>query len=99
MAGPWRRVCMPITRVIPLIQSRTQRFRRLSIASIAILTDHWAFSLYGKNLGNEEGITGSYPAAYMSTDTGIFENYYGNNQRNYISTPRTFGISATYRYR
>jgi outer membrane receptor protein involved in Fe transport len=68
-------------------------------ASIAILTDHWAFSLYGKNLGNEEGITGSYPAAYMSTDTGIFENYYGNNQRNYISTPRTFGISATYRFR
>jgi len=68
-------------------------------ASIAILTDHWAFSLYGKNLGNEEGITGSYPQAYMSTDTGIFENYYGNNQRNYISTPRTFGISATYRFR
>jgi hypothetical protein len=68
-------------------------------ASVAILTEHWDFSLYGKNLGNEEGITGSYPEAYMSTDTGIFENYYGNNQRNYISTPRTFGISATYRFR
>ena len=68
-------------------------------ASVAILTDHWTFSLYGKNLGNEEGITGSYPEAYMSTDTGPFENYYGNNQRNYISTPRTFGISATYRFR
>ena len=68
-------------------------------ASVAILTDHWTFSLYGKNLTNEEGITGSYPEAYMSTDTGIFENYYGNNQRNYISTPRTFGISATYRFR
>jgi outer membrane receptor protein involved in Fe transport len=68
-------------------------------ASVAILIDHWTFSLYGKNLGNEEGITGSYPEAYMSTDTGPFENYYGNNQRNYISTPRTFGISATYRFR
>ena len=68
-------------------------------ASIAILTDHWAFSLYGKNLGNEDGITGAYPEAYMSTDTGTFENYYGNNQRNYISAPRTFGISATYRFR
>jgi len=67
-------------------------------ASIAVLTDHWTFSLYGKNLGNEEGITGSYPEAYMSTDTGPFENYFGNNQRNYISTPRTFGISATYRF-
>jgi iron complex outermembrane receptor protein len=68
-------------------------------ASVAVLTDNWTFSLYGKNLSNEEGITGSYPEAYMSTDTGPFENYYGNNQRNYISTPRTFGISATYRYR
>ena len=68
-------------------------------ASVAILTDHWAFSLYGKNLGNEEGITGAYPETYMSTDTGIFENYYGNNQRNYITTPRTFGVSATYRFR
>ena len=68
-------------------------------ASVAIITDHWNFSLFAKNLGNEEGITGSYPEAYMSTDTGIFENYYGNNQRNYITQPRTFGISATYRFR
>jgi len=68
-------------------------------ASVALLSDSWTFTLYGKNLSNEEGITGSYPEAYMSTDTGIFENYYGNNQRNYISTPRTFGISATYRFR
>lgn len=67
-------------------------------ASVALLTEHWDFSLYGKNLGNEEGITGSYPEAYMSTDTGPFENFHGNNQRNYISTPRTFGISATYRF-
>jgi len=68
-------------------------------ASIAILTDHWTLSLYGKNLGNDEGITGSYPEAYMSTDTGPFENFHGNNQRNYITTPRTFGVSATYRFR
>ena len=68
-------------------------------ASIAILTDHWTLSLYGKNLGNDEGITGSYPEAYMSTDTGPFENFHGNNQRNYITAPRTFGVSATYRFR
>lgn len=68
-------------------------------ASVAVINENWTFTLYGKNLGNEEGITGSYPEAYMSTDTGPFENYYGNNQRNYISTPRTFGVSATYRFR
>ncbi|MGA9574052.1 MAG: TonB-dependent receptor, partial [Lysobacterales bacterium] len=68
-------------------------------ASVAVITDHWNISLFVKNLGNKEGITGSYPEAYMSTDTGIFENFYGNNQRNYITQPRTFGISATYRFR
>lgn len=68
-------------------------------ASVAIVTDHWNFSLFVKNLGNDDGITGSYPEAYMSTDTGPFENYYGNNQRNYITQPRTFGLSATYRFR
>jgi iron complex outermembrane receptor protein len=68
-------------------------------ASIAIITDHWNFSLFAKNITNKEGITGSYPQAYMSTDTGPFENYYGNNQRNYISAPRTLGVSVTYNFR
>lgn len=67
--------------------------------SIAIITDHWTFSLFAKNITNKEGITGSYPKAYMSTDTGIFENYYGNNQRNYITQPRTLGLSVTYNFR
>ncbi len=68
-------------------------------ASIAVLTDHWSFSLFAKNLGNEEGVTGSLPAANQSLDTGVFENFYGNNQRDYITQPRTFGVSATYRFR
>lgn len=67
-------------------------------ASIAVNRDNWDLSLYVRNLGNEQGVTGSYPAAYMSTDTGVFENYYGNNQRQYITTPRTFGIRLGYRY-
>ena len=68
-------------------------------ASIAIITDHWNVSLFAKNITNKEGITGSYPKAYMSTDTGPFENYYGNNQRNYITQPRTLGVSVTYNFR
>ncbi|MFC6977764.1 TonB-dependent receptor [Microbulbifer taiwanensis] len=67
-------------------------------ASASLLTDSWVLSLYAKNLLNDEGVTGSYPSAYMSTDTGIFENYYGNNQRQYITTPRTIGLSASYTF-
>jgi len=67
-------------------------------ASASLLTDTWVLSLYAKNLFNNEGVTGSYPSAYMSTDTGVFENYYGNNQRQYISTPRTIGLSASYTF-
>lgn len=65
-------------------------------ASVAVQSENWTLSLYARNLFNEAGVTGSYPAAYMSTDTNIFENYYGNNQRNYLATPRTLGLSAKY---
>jgi outer membrane receptor protein involved in Fe transport len=67
-------------------------------ASVAIQRDSWDLSLYVRNLTNEQGVTGSYPAAYMSTDTGVFENYYGNNQRQYITTPRTLGLRLSYRF-
>ena len=61
-----------------------------------LASENWAASLYIKNLGDEMGVTGSYPAKYMSTDTGIFENFYGNNQREYLATPRTIGLAVTY---
>ena len=32
-------------------------------ASVAVITDHWNFSLFVKNLGNDDGITGSYPGS------------------------------------
>jgi hypothetical protein len=32
------------------------------------------------------------------TDTSIFENYYGNNQRQYIATPRTIGLALKYNF-
>jgi outer membrane receptor for ferrienterochelin and colicin len=67
-------------------------------ASVAVQRDNWDVSLYMRNIGNEQGVTGSYPAAYMSTDTGIFENYYGNNQRQYITTPRTLGVRVSYHF-
>ncbi len=67
-------------------------------ASVQFLKGDWSATLYAKNLSNEEGVTGSYPATYWGTDTGVFENYYGNNQKNYITRPRTLGLNLNYRF-
>jgi len=65
-------------------------------ASVTLGSDNWSAALYVKNIGDEQAVTGNYPASYMSTDTGVFENYYGNNQREYIATPRTIGLALKY---
>ena len=67
-----------------------------AVASLS--NENWTASLYLKNLTDNQGVTGNYPSAYMSTDTGIFENYYGNNQREYIATPRTIGFAVKYNF-
>jgi len=67
-------------------------------ASATLGDDNWTASLYVKNLGDDQAVTGSYPAAYMSTDTGTFENYFGNNQRQYLATPRTIGLALKYNF-
>ncbi|WP_019531563.1 TonB-dependent receptor [Dasania marina] len=67
-------------------------------ASATVVADNWTLSLYGKNLGNEEGVTGSFPEAYFGADTGVFENWYGNSNRQMISQPRTIGVSASYKF-
>jgi iron complex outermembrane receptor protein len=67
-------------------------------ASATLSGESWSAALFIKNLGDEQAITGNYPAAYMSTDTNIFEGYYGNNQRQYIATPRTIGLALKYNF-
>lgn len=67
-------------------------------ASATLSGEHWDFSLFFKNIFDELGVTGNYPAAYMSTDTGVFENYLGNNQRQYISGQRTVTVGVKYRF-
>ncbi|MDH4054424.1 MAG: TonB-dependent receptor [Gammaproteobacteria bacterium] len=76
------------------------RFPGFSIwnASATLSNENWSAALWGRNLGNDAAVTGNYPSTYMSTDTGIFENYYGNNQREYIATPRTIGLTVTYNF-
>ncbi|GLX81454.1 TonB-dependent receptor [Thalassotalea eurytherma] len=67
-------------------------------ANVQFYLENWVLALYAKNLTNEEGVTASYPATYWSTDTGVFENYYGNNQKDMIARPRTLGISVSYQF-
>lgn len=65
-------------------------------ASSSLLADSWSATFYVKNLLNEDGVTGALPEAYMGTDPA--ENFYGNSSKDYISQPRTLGVSANYRF-
>lgn len=67
-------------------------------ASVSYLTPNWRVALYGKNLGDEEGVTGAFPSDYWSYDTGVFENWYGNGNRQMITQPRTIGLQASYMF-
>jgi outer membrane receptor protein involved in Fe transport len=67
-------------------------------ASATVFLDNWRLTLFGKNLGDEEGVTGAFPSAHWSFDTGVFENWYGNGNRQMITQPRTLGASVTYQF-
>ncbi len=67
-------------------------------ASATLFMDNWQFVVYGKNLGDEEAVTGAFPIGYWSYDTGVFENWYGNGNRQMITQPRTIGASVSYRF-
>lgn len=67
-------------------------------ASLTLISDVWSATLYGKNLTNEEAVTGAFPSSYWSYDTGTFENWYGNGNRQFITQPRTIGVSFGYSF-
>jgi len=67
-------------------------------ASLSLVSERWELTFYGKNLGDEEGVTGAFPASHWSYDTGVFENWYGNGNRQMIVQPRTLGLTASYRF-
>lgn len=64
--------------------------------STRISADNWDVILYVKNLFNEDGITGVIPESAMGTDPA--ENFLGNSSKDYISQPRTIGLTAKYRF-
>ena len=60
--------------------------------------DAWAVSLYLKNVFNEDGVTGVSTFATSGSNTSPTQNYYGNNSRDSIALPRTFGVSVGYKF-
>jgi iron complex outermembrane receptor protein len=66
--------------------------------SSTISRDAWSASLYVKNLFNEAGTTGTFPFLVGGSNTSPAQNYYGNNSRDYIALPRTFGITVGYKF-
>ena len=79
----------------PTHQSTIDGFSILN-ASTKISSESWDLTLYVKNITNEEGVTGRITEGHMGTDPD--ENFFGNSSKDYISLPRTIGISATYRF-
>ena len=67
-------------------------------ATLTFVSDNWTAQLYGKNLGDEAGASGGFVASHWSYDTGIFENWYGNGNRQFIVQPRTVGLRVTYNF-
>ena len=67
-------------------------------ASATLVADNWSAMLYVKNIGDEEGVSGGFPTGVASFDTGIFENWFGNGNRNFIVQPRTIGLKLAYNF-
>jgi hypothetical protein len=64
--------------------------------STGLTSEHWDAIVWAKNIFNEEGVTGLFTEAYMGTAPDI--GYFGNGSKQFLSLPRTFGLTLTYRY-
>jgi iron complex outermembrane receptor protein len=65
-------------------------------ASATVAKGDWAATLFVKNLFNEDGVTGEFTEAYMGTRPAV--GYYGNASKEFISLPRTIGLSLDYSF-
>jgi outer membrane receptor protein involved in Fe transport len=64
----------------------------------SLVAEKWRATLYVKNLGDEAAAAGGFPIGYWSYDTGVFENWYGNGNRQFIVQPQTIGLKLSYRF-
>ena len=97
--GPIRRASSPVTksknRVIAMRRPFPEETRTYLLSEAQDL--YWN-ELEWENLTDEEGVTGAFPSSHWSYDTGVFENWYGNGNRQMITLPRTIGLTASYNF-
>ena len=62
----------------------------------SLYAENWTLSLFVRNLFNEDGVTGTLSEGYMGTAPE--QNFYGNASKDYISQPRTIGLSVSYQF-
>jgi len=67
-------------------------------ANATLAAENWSAMLYVKNITDESGASGSFPCTYFCSDSGTFENWYGNGNRNFIVQPQTVGLKFTYNF-
>ena len=65
-------------------------------ASATYGVGNWDFTLWLKNLANEEGVSGIYTEQYMGTAPS--EGYFGNGSKALVALPRTIGATVSYRF-
>ena len=65
-------------------------------ASATYGVGNWDFTLWLKNLANEEGVSGIYTEQYMGTAPA--EGYFGNGSKALVALPRTIGVTVSYRF-
>ncbi len=73
-----------------------EQYRAIFNASATYGVDNWDFTLWLKNLANEEGISGIYTEQYMGTAPA--EGYFGNGSKALVALPRTIGVTVSYRF-
>jgi iron complex outermembrane receptor protein len=65
-------------------------------ASVALVMEDWTVALFAKNITNEKGQTATYKEEYMTSDPSM--GFYGTGQKDFITTPRTITLSASYNF-
>ena len=64
--------------------------------STTVAFSNWDATLFVRNIGNERGVTGLFTEAYMGTAPAV--GYFGNGNKQFLSLPRTIGVSLNYRF-
>ncbi len=65
-------------------------------ATASVSNGPLTLSAWIKNIFDEEGVTGLFTEAYMGTAPG--EGYFGNGSKEFISLPRTVGVTASMQF-